>query len=86
DIFAHGGAAKMAEKFHVPFLTEITLDVAIREGGDGGKPITATHPDSPNGQAFKKLAQAVAAAVSVMNVQAAQGELIAGASIPILKR
>jgi ATP-binding protein involved in chromosome partitioning len=86
DIFAHGGAAKMAAKYHVPFLTEIPLDVAIREGGDIGRPITAIKPDSPIAQAFKKLAQAVAAAVSVMNVQAAQGELIAGATIPILKR
>ncbi len=86
DIFAHGGAQKMAEKYGVPFLGEIPLDVAIRVGGDSGKPVAATHPDSPYALPFKKLAQSVAAAVSVMNVQAAQGELIAGASIPIMRR
>jgi ATP-binding protein involved in chromosome partitioning len=86
DIFAHGGAAKMAAQYGVPFLGEIPLDVAIRVGGDTGKPVTAMQPDSAYAQAFKKIAQAVAAAVSVMNVQAAQGELIAGASIPIIKR
>ncbi|HEX7594558.1 MAG TPA: iron-sulfur cluster carrier protein ApbC [Anaerolineae bacterium] len=86
DIFAHGGAQKMAEKYHVPFLAEIPLDVAIRVGGDTGKPITAAQPDSPYAQVFQKLAQAVAARVSVMNVQAAQGELISGASIPVIKR
>ncbi len=34
EIFAHGGAHKMAEKLGVPFLGEIPLDVAIRVGGD----------------------------------------------------
>src|SRR5512135_2105747 len=86
DIFAHGGAQKMAEKYETPFLGEIPLDVAIRVGGDTGKPVTVTHPGSPYALAFQKLAQSVAAAVSVMNVQAAQGDLIAGASIPIMKR
>ncbi len=86
DIFAHGGAQRMADKYGVPFLGEIPLDVAIRVGGDGGAPITAAQPDSPNAQAFKKLAQQVAAQVSVMNVQAAQGELISGAAIPIIRR
>ncbi len=86
DIFAHGGAQKMAEQYHVPFLAEIPLDLAIRVGGDTGKPITAAQPDSPYAQVFQKLAQAVAARVSVMNMQAAQGELISGASIPVIKR
>src|SRR5512140_2040825 len=64
EIFAHGGAHKMAEKLDVPFLGEIPLDVAIRVGGDTGKPVTITHPDSVYSQAFQKLARSVAAAVS----------------------
>ncbi len=86
DIVAHGGAAKMAEQFGVPFLGEIPLDLAIRVGGDTGKPVTVTHPDSPYALPFKKVAQAVAAAVSVMNVQAAQADLISAGSIPVAKR
>jgi ATP-binding protein involved in chromosome partitioning len=86
DVFAHGGARKMAEKYNVPFLGEIPLDAAIRIGGDTGKPITAAQPESAYAQAFQKLARQVAAQVSVMNLQAAQGELIAGASIPVIKR
>jgi len=69
DIFAHGGAQKMAEKYGVPFLGEIPLDVAIRVGGDSGKPVTATHPDSPYAQVFQQLARAIASAISVMNVR-----------------
>ena len=86
DIFAHGGAQAMAERMGVPFLGEIPLDVAIRVGGDSGKPVAAIHPDSPYALPFKKIAQSVAAAVSVLNAQAAQGELIAGASISTMKR
>ncbi len=86
EIFAHGGAHNMAEKFEVPFLGEIPLDVAIRQGGDSGKPVTVTHPDSPYAEAFQKLARSVAAAVSVMNVNAVQGDLISAGSIPIIRR
>ncbi len=86
DIFAHGGAHKMADKYGAPFLGEIPLDVSIRVGGDTGKPITATQPDSPHAQAFRKLAQTVAARVSVLNAQAGQGSLITGADIPVLRK
>ncbi len=86
EIFAHGGAHKMAEKLDVPFLGEIPLDVAIRVGGDTGKPVTVTHPDSPYAQAFQKLARSVAAAVSVMNVNAVPEDLISAGSIPVIKR
>ncbi len=86
DIFAHGGAKKMAEQFGVPFLGEIPLDVAIRVGGDNGKPVTAVQPDSPYAQAFHQIAQQIAARVSVLNANAAQGDLIAGANIPMLRR
>ncbi len=86
DIFAHGGAQKMAQKYEVPFLGEIPLDVTIRIGGDTGVPITVSQPYSPYAQAFRQFAEKVAAAVSVLNVQAAQGELIAGGTIPVMRR
>lgn len=86
EIFAHGGAQQMAQKYNAPFLGEIPLDVAIRVGGDTGKPVTVTHPDSPYALPFKKIAQAVAAQVSVMNIAAGQADLISAGSIPIMKR
>ncbi|HEY6042136.1 MAG TPA: Mrp/NBP35 family ATP-binding protein [Anaerolineae bacterium] len=86
DIFDHGGARQMAEKMEVPFIGEIPLDVKIRVGGDTGLPVSATEPDSPLGQAFKQVAQKVAAAISVQTVNAAQGLLISGGSIPVMKR
>ena len=86
DIFDHGGAHRMADKMGVPFLGEIPLDPKIRMGGDTGLPVSITEPDSVLGQAFKNVAQQVAAKISVLNAQAAQGELIAAGSIPIIKR
>lgn len=86
DIFDHGGAKRMAEKMGVPFLGEVPLDPKIRLGGDTGLPVTVTEPDSPLGLAFKNVSQQVAAKVSVLNAQAAQGELISAGAIPIIKR
>jgi ATP-binding protein involved in chromosome partitioning len=86
DIFDHGGARRMAEKMNVPFLGEIPLDQKVRLGGDTGLPVTITEPDSPLGLAFKSVSQQVAAKVSVLNAQSAQGELITAGAIPIIQR
>lgn len=86
DIFAHGGAKRMAEKMGVPFLGEIPLDPKIRLGGDTGLPVTIAEPQSPLADAFRRVSEQVAAKVSVLNAQAAQGELIAAGAIPIIKR
>ncbi len=85
EIFAHGGAHEMAQRLGVPFLGEIPLDVAIRIGGDTGKPVTVTHPDTVYALAFRQLASAVAAAVSVRNVQATQSDVISAGAIPVLR-
>lgn len=56
DIFGRGGGQKAAQQFQVPFLGEIPLDGRVREGGDAGKPIVVSAPDSPAAQAFIKAA------------------------------
>ncbi len=86
DIFDHGGAKQMAERMSVPFLGEIPLDTKIRLGGDTGLPVMITEPDSSLGAAFRRAAENIAAKVSVMNVQSAQGELISAGSIPVIRR
>jgi ATP-binding protein involved in chromosome partitioning len=37
-IFGQGGVKKAAEELNVPFLAEIPLEIALREGSDTGKP------------------------------------------------
>ena len=68
-IFAHGGARSEAENLDVPFLGEIPIELAIREGGDAGEPIVARAPDSDVAKAFGKLARDMAASISVRNVE-----------------
>jgi ATP-binding protein involved in chromosome partitioning len=59
-IFGHGGAKETAAKLGVDFLGEIPLHMAIRETSDGGTPITARDPESPQAKAFLALAERVA--------------------------
>jgi ATP-binding protein involved in chromosome partitioning len=60
-IFGHGGARQTAEELGCDFLGEIPLVPLIRETSDAGTPIVATHPDSPEAEAFRQLAARVAA-------------------------
>lgn len=66
DVFAHGGGENAAKKLGVPFLGEIPLDIEVREAGDKGIPIVEAKPDSPQAQAFRQVAEVVAAGISVL--------------------
>ncbi|MEM0947729.1 MAG: Mrp/NBP35 family ATP-binding protein [Pseudomonadota bacterium] len=56
-IFGHGGAKADAERLNLPFLGEIPLDLDIRLAADGGAPIVASAPESPQAQAFRNVAR-----------------------------
>ena len=56
-IFGHGGAKAEADSLGLPFLGEIPLDLAIRTAGDGGAPIVAAKPESPQAGAFRDIAE-----------------------------
>lgn len=59
QIFGHGGVKAAAERMGLPFLGEVPIDLAIREGGDSGSPLVASHPDSPQSRAFLGMAEAL---------------------------
>ena len=65
-IFGAGGEEKVSEKFGAPFLGQIPLHLGIMEGSDAGKPVLITEPDSPQTDAFKKIAMAAAGRISVI--------------------
>jgi ATP-binding protein involved in chromosome partitioning len=56
-IFGHGGVASEAEALGVPLLGEIPLHLDIRMAADGGAPIVVSKPDSPQAEAFRKIAR-----------------------------
>ena len=62
EVFGSGGGARVAETlsqrfgYDVPVLAEIPLDLALREGGDAGKPIVESDPTAPAAQELLKVA------------------------------
>ena len=64
EIFDHGGGKKTSRNFKIPFLGEIPLETKVRVGGDTGKPISISDPDSPAAKAFKTLTDTIIQQVS----------------------
>lgn len=59
EIFGRGGARAEAERLGLAFLGEVPIDLELRKGGDEGRPLTATAPDSATAKAFLGLAEKV---------------------------
>ena len=74
--FGHGGAKAEAEALGVPCLAEIPLTIGIREQGDAGTPMVVAHPNSPEADAFMKLAANVHEALQNQLSQASGGPKI----------
>jgi ATP-binding protein involved in chromosome partitioning len=51
-IFGTGGGHEAAETLGVPLLGRIPLQTTLREGGDQGRPVVVTEPESPAGAAL----------------------------------
>ena len=60
DIFGSGGGEKLAATLEIPFLGAIPLGVAVREEGDRGLPTVIGRSESPEGRAFRSVAEATA--------------------------
>ncbi len=57
DIFGSGGGEREAKRLRVDLLGQIPIDIATRESGDRGRPITAEMLDSPVAAEFRKIAK-----------------------------
>jgi ATP-binding protein involved in chromosome partitioning len=55
-LFGEGGGAELARELGVPLLGQVPLTPALRVGGDEGRPLVATQPDSEAGRAFSAMA------------------------------
>jgi ATP-binding protein involved in chromosome partitioning len=60
ELFGSGGGEELAAELGVPLLAQLPLVPALRAGGDDGRPIAATDPESEVGRAFHDLAEKVA--------------------------
>ena len=65
DLFGMGGGALVAEQLtqllgaNVPLLGSIPFDVALRQGGDDGKPLVLSAPLSPAAFALRRIAESL---------------------------
>ncbi|WP_309126616.1 P-loop NTPase, partial [Kocuria sp.] len=65
ELFGSGGGARIAQSltrrlgYDVPLLGAVPLDVALREGGDEGRPVVWSAPDSPAARALRGVADAL---------------------------
>ena len=59
EIFGRGGARQLAHSQSIPFLGEVPLDPALRQGSDDAKPLTATQPDGEMAARFTAMARQV---------------------------
>ncbi|HCB03490.1 MAG TPA: sodium:proton antiporter [Nocardioides bacterium] len=66
EIFGSGGGARVAETlsrrfgYDVPVLGQVPLDLSLREGGDLGRPIVDSDPDSPAAVVLRSVASSLA--------------------------
>jgi ATP-binding protein involved in chromosome partitioning len=59
ETFGFGGGEALAADLGVPVLGQVPLDSLLREQGDLGVPIVASHPDSETAQTIFAIAEAI---------------------------
>jgi ATP-binding protein involved in chromosome partitioning len=73
EIFSRGGAQRAAERFQIPYLGEIPITPALREGGDKGVPILIQDPKSEVSKSFFEIAAKLAGQLSIASERAKGG-------------
>jgi ATP-binding protein involved in chromosome partitioning len=69
NLFGSGGGQKIEREFGVPLLGQIPIEMAVREGGDTGRPIMLAEPGSASARAIAEIAGKVAQRVSILNAE-----------------
>src|SRR5436309_8090146 len=70
EIFSRGGAQRAAERFNIPYLGEIPITAALREGGDKGIPVLIQEPKSEVSKRFLEIAARLAGQLSIASERA----------------
>lgn len=65
DLFGSGGGEQLAQATETTFLGKVPIDQNVRIGGDSGKPIVVSAPETAAANAFVDIAQKIAQKVSV---------------------
>ena len=65
EVFGRGGAEAEANRLGVPYLGDLPLEAAVREGGDAGRPVVVAMPKGEAASRFAAVAQTVAVALDL---------------------
>ena len=57
ELFGRGGGSQLARESDVPLLAQLPMELAVVQGGDGGRPAVLSAPESATAAAFRDLAQ-----------------------------
>ncbi|MDP3658030.1 MAG: Mrp/NBP35 family ATP-binding protein [Brevundimonas sp.] len=60
-VFGRGGAEAEAKRLGIPYLGDLPLDAALREGGDAGVPVVVSDPDGDIAVRFGRFAAQITA-------------------------
>lgn len=70
DIFGSGGGSKLADELSLTLLGAIPINPNIRIGGDEGKPIVFSKPESEEAIKIFEISKNMAAQISINNISA----------------
>ena len=59
------GVKEMAKQSKLDFLGEIPLHLDIRSCSDEGRPIVVSHPNSPQTDAYRQIAEKIASKLKI---------------------
>ncbi|MBX3462048.1 MAG: Mrp/NBP35 family ATP-binding protein [Planctomycetes bacterium] len=68
-LFGTGGGARIEREFGIPLLGQVPIEMAVREGGDTGRPIVLAAPESASARAMVEIAGKVAQRISIANAE-----------------
>ena len=74
-IFGKNGCSDLADQLQIPLIGQIPIFQGIREDGDAGEP-SALKTGSPEGDAFKKLAQNVTKQIEIRKIEKAPSQKV----------
>ena len=66
SIFGAGGGERLAERYDVPLLGDLPLDIRIREETDDGRPTVAVDPDGPLARSYLHAARRMSAELAAI--------------------
>ena len=63
-LFGSGGGQTLADAFDVPLLAQVPMEMPVQEGGDQGRPISLSKPESASAKTFLALADRLSPVVT----------------------